>query len=530
MYDYIIVGAGSAGCVLANRLSEDGTSQVLLLEAGKPDKRREIHIPTGAIRLLKTEYDWAYETEPQPHLHNRRLYWPRGKTLGGSSSINAMIYIRGHPRDYDRWAALGNEGWSFTEVLPYFKRSEDQQRGASAYHAQGGFLAVSDPRHPNILSQAFVHGAMSLGMPYNGDFNGETLAGVGFYQATIKAGQRHSTATAFLKPALNRPNLTVITEAHVTRLQIADARAIGVEYVRRGRLYQFPARREVLLCGGAINSPQLLLLSGIGPAEQLQALGLPVVVNLPGVGRNLQDHLLVAITYECSRPVSMSNAQSLRNLLLYTLWRRGPLTSNGVEAGGFVRIRDADVPDLQFHAGPFILQAHGFGPVSPFDRHGFTLSPGLLRPRSVGEITLASADPFAPPRIQPNYGADPGDLDVLVEGAKLARAIAQSPAYDPYRGRELTPGPEVVTDADWLNFVRDSAETIYHPVGTCKMGRDPLAVVDPRLRVHGVAGLRVVDASIMPEIIGGNTNAPTIMLAEKAADMIRHAAQAPPVA
>lgn len=520
MYDYIIVGAGSAGCVLAHRLTEDSANRVLLLEAGRPDTRREIHIPTAGIHLLKSDVDWAYETEPQPHLHNRRLYWPRGKTLGGSSSINAMIYIRGHRSDYDGWAALGNEGWSFAEVLPYFKKSQDQQRGASTYHGQGGPLAVSDPRYTNVLSQAFVHGAMSLGMPYNSDFNGETLAGVGLYQTTIKAGRRHSAAAAFLKPILHRPNLTVITQAHVTRLQFAGRRAIGVEYLQRGRLYQVPAHREILLCGGAVNSPQLLLLSGVGPAEQLRAFNIPLIHDLPGVGRHLQDHLLVTVTFECTRPVSLSDAQNARNILLYMLWRRGPLTSNGVEAGGFVKIRAGDAPDLQFHVGPFILQAHGFGPVSPFDRHGFTISPGLLRPRSVGEITLAAPDPLAPPRIQPNYGADPGDLTVLVEGVKLARTIARTPAFDPYRGQELTPGPQVVSDDDLLEFVRDSAETIYHPVGTCKMGRDPLAVVDPQLRVHGLSGLRVVDASIMPEIVGGNTNAPTIMIAEKAADMV----------
>jgi choline dehydrogenase len=517
-YDYVIVGGGSAGCVLANHLSSDRHARVLLLEAGGPDHRKEIHVPAGFPKLFKTALDWNYQTEPQQHLAGRRLYWPRGKVLGGSSSINAMIYIRGAAQDYDGWQAAGNSGWGYADVLPYFMRAENQERGADRWHGVGGPLSVCDLRHVHPLSRAFVEAATEIGLARNNDFNGACQLGVGAFQVNQRGGARHSTAVAYLRPARGRANLTVITGAQATRVVVERDRAIGVEFERAGQRLVARARQEVLLCGGAVNSPQLLLLSGIGPAEQVRALGIPVVADLPGVGENLQDHLVVAVAYECRQAISMATADTLANRLRYLLMRRGPLASNIGEVGGFVRTR-ADLPaaDLQFHFGPAYFLEHGFK--TP-DGHGFTLGPTLLRPRSRGRITLASADPLRAPRIEPNYLADEADLAVLVEGVKLARRIAQAAAFAPYRGDEYCPGTAAQGDDALADFVRQTVETIYHPVGTCKMGTDERAVVDPRLRVRGVWGLRVVDASIMPTIPGGNTNAPVIMIAEKAADMI----------
>ncbi len=519
MYDYIIVGAGSAGCVLANRLSADASATVLLLEAGGSDTQREIHVPAAFSKLFKTPLDWAYETEAQSTLGNRKLYWPRGKVLGGSSSMNAMIYIRGNTRDYDQWAQLGNEGWSFADVLPYFKRAENQEHGASDLHGVGGLLDVCDLRTINALSRAFVDACVELGIARNDDFNDAHQEGAGIYQVTQRNGKRHSTAAGYLRPALKRANLTVHTNAHATRILFEGKRAVGVQYRRDGANTEVRAKREIILCGGAVNSPQLLMLSGIGAADHLKQFGIAVVIDLRGVGRNLQDHLATGALYESTQPITLAGAQSVPNLLNYLVFKRGPLTSNVAEAGAFVRTRpDLPAPDLQFHFAPAYFANHGFDAPTG---HGFTFGPTLLHPESRGQIALHSPDPFAPPSIQPDYLKSEADLHLLIEGVKLSRRLAQTKAFDPYRGAEVRPGADVRDDEALAQFVRESAQTLYHPVGTCKLGNDPSSVVDAQLRVHGVDALRVVDASIMPNIVGGNTNAPTIMIAEKAADMIR---------
>jgi choline dehydrogenase len=519
MYDYVLVGAGSAGCVLACRLTEDPAASVLLLEAGGPDECAEMRVPAAFSRLFKTECDWAYETEEQPHLNGRRLYWPRGKALGGSSAINAMIYIRGHPHDYDRWHDAGNKGWNFAAVLPYFKKAEHQERGPSEYHGIGGPLHVADLRTVNPLSRAFVEAGAEVGLRRNADFNGPELDGVGVYQVTQKRGRRHSAAAAYLQPIRGRPNLTIRTRAHATRIVFDGARASGVRYVAGGREQEAEAAREVILCGGAVNSPQLLLLSGVGPADHLRGLGIPVVADLPGVGQNLQDHLAMGVVYRCKEPITLASAETLGNLLRYIVLRRGPLTSNVAEAGGFMRLyADSVTPDVQFHFGPVFYVNHGF---TTYAGHAFSGGPALLHPQSRGSITLRSADPLKPPAIQPNYLAAEEDLATLVEGVKWIRRLLQARAFDRYRGEELYPGADAHDDAGIADAMRRVAETLYHPVGTCRMGNDPMAVVGSRLQVHGVDGLRVVDASVMPTITSGNTNAPVIMIAERAADWIR---------
>lgn len=519
MYDYIIVGAGSAGCVLANRLTEDLKTTVLLLEAGGADKTQAIHIPATFSKLFKTESDWAYYTEKQPYLNNRELFWPRGKVLGGSSSINAMIYIRGNCCDYDYWHDLGNEGWSWEEVLPYFKKAENQERGASNYHGRGGLLNVADLRYINPLSHTFVEAGIEAGLPKNQDFNGLKQEGVGLYQVTQKNGKRHSTAAAYLKPILRRSNLTVQTRAQVTRLLFEGTRVIGLTYVQNGETHQIQIAKEVILSGGAINSPQLLMLSGIGCAEHLKSLGIPLIVDLPGVGKNLQDHLAVAVTYHCTKPLTLFNANTPKNILKYILFKQGPFTSNVAEAGGFVKTKaDLKIPDVQIHFAPVFFFNHGF--TKP-NGHGFTCGPSLLYPKSKGSITLRSCNPLESPVIQPNYLESEADLQVLVEGIKLTRKILQTRAFDAFRGEEVTPGSQVQQEEELCEFIRNTGQTLYHPVGTCKMGNDAISVVNSRLQVHGVKGLRVVDASIMPSIVGGNTNAPTIMIAEKAADLIK---------
>jgi len=519
-YDYIIIGAGSAGCVLANRLSAGGRHQVLLLEAGGPDKKMEIPIPAAFSKLFKTEVDWNYTTSPQEHLDGRTLYWPRGKMLGGSSSMNAMIYQRGNRLDYDRWAELGNEEWGYADLLPYFKKLENYTPGGDpALHGQGGPVNVANLRDPNPISLAFVQATQELGYARNDDQSGAQQAGFGLYQVTQRGGKRESAATAYLKPALARPNLHVQTHALATRLSFEDQRCTGVVYQQKGEEQTASARREVILCGGAINSPQLLLLSGIGPGAHLQEIGIPLRVDLPGVGQNLRDHLATLVGFHCSQPVTLEKAESLGNLLKYLLFKRGMLTSNVAEAGGFTTILpDSPQPDLQFHFGPTYFVNHGFD--NPKSGQGFSIGPTLVYPKSVGYLALRSADPTDHPLIQPNYLSHPDDMTILVEGCKIARALAHTAALASYLQAEFSPGSQVTGDDDWAAYIRANVETLYHPVGTCKMGTDPMAVVDSRLRVHGVDGLRVVDASVMPTIINANTNTPTMMIGEKGADMI----------
>jgi choline dehydrogenase len=518
-YDYIIVGAGSAGCVLAARLTEDKRVRVLLLEAGAPTRPRESQIPAAFSKLYKTAVDWNYSTEPEPHLHRRRLYWPRGKMLGGSSAINAMIYMRGNALDYDSWKSLGNSGWGFSDVLPYFKKSENQTRGASAYHGTGGPLNVTDLRYVNALTRVFLSAAAELGIPSNPDFNAESQDGVGLYQVTQRKGKRHGAADAYLHSARKRANLSVMTGAHATQVSMEKGRAVGVAYIRNGVSEEARADGETILSGGTINSPQLLLLSGIGPADEIKKVGIPPAQDLAGVGKNLQDHVMVSVGYLCTKPVSLASAESVPNLLKYFLFKRGPLVSNVAEAGIFLRTRrDLVEPDLQLLFGPAYYVNHG---LSPRKEHCFGFGPTLVTPESRGEISLRSANPLEPPAIHANYLSTEGDLQVVIHGVRLSRQLAHSKAFEAYRGDELHPGTDAQTDAEIGEFVRREAETLYHPVGTCKMGNDSMAVVDARLRVRGVEKLRVVDASIMPRIIAGNTNAPTIMVAEKAADMIR---------
>ncbi len=522
MYDYIIVGAGSAGCALANRLTEDPTTTVLLLEAGGPDDAQEIHIPVAFSSLFKSPLDWAYETEEQPHLNNRRLYWPRGKVLGGSSSINAMVYIRGNRRDYDHWSELGNDGWSYEDVLPYFKKAENEERGASEYHGTGGPLNVTDHRTLNPLSHAFVEAGVEVGMPLMNDFNGFEQDGVGFYQVTQRQGLRHSAAVGYVHPILNRPNFTLQTHSLVTGVTFEGTRAVGVTYMQNGEKQQANANKEVILSGGAINSPQLLLLSGIGPADHLKALGIPVVADLPGVGQNLQDHPAIVVLYASTQPITLLHAQSPEHLQDFVDNKMGPLTSNVAEAGAFVRTQaNLSMPDLQYHFTPVYYLNHNF--TIP-EGDGYTIAPCVLHPRSRGYIALRSTNPEEAPIIQPNYFAVEADMQDLIEGVKIARKLGETQAFSPFRDVETHPGPQAQSDEEIAEYIRNHVETLYHPVGTCKMGNDSMAVVDAHLRVRGVEGLRVIDASIMPTVVGGNTNAPTIMIAEKAADLIKGAA------
>jgi len=518
-YDYVIVGAGSAGCVLAARLAEDPRVRVLLLEAGGPATPRESKIPAAFSKLYKTGVDWNYSTEPEPYLNGRRLYWPRGKMLGGSSGINAMIYMRGNVLDYDHWESLGNRGWGYAEVLPYFKKSENQTGGTSAFHGIGGPLNVADPRHVNPLTRAFLSAAGEMGIASNSDFNGARQEGAGLYQVTQKRGQRHSVADAFLKPSVRCKNLSVLTGAHATRLVIEKGRALGIAYVRDGVLEEARADGEVIVCGGTVNSPQLLLLSGIGPPDELERAGISAVHNLPGVGKNLQDHVMVSVGYLCTKTVTLASAESLPNLMRYFLFKRGPLVSNVAEAGIFLRTKsELAEPDLQLLFGPAYYVNHG---LTPRKEHCFGFGPTLITPESRGEISLRSTNPLEPPAIRANYLSTESDMQVIVRGVRLSRQLAHSQAFKSYRGDELHPGAKVQSDDEIVEFVRREAETLYHPVGTCKMGSDSMAVVDARLRLRGIEKLRVADASIMPRIIAGNTNAPTIMIAEKAADMIR---------
>jgi choline dehydrogenase len=518
-YDYIVVGAGSAGCVLAARLTEDLRTRVLLLEAGGAGGAKEIRIPAAFSKLFKTAVDWNYATEPEPHLYNRRLYWPRGKVVGGSSAINAMIYVRGNRADYDSWRELGNTGWGFAEVLPYFKKSENQERGASEFHGVGGPVNVADPRYVNPLTRAFLAAAEEIGIAGNPDFNGEVQDGAALYQVTQKNGARWSAADGFLQPARGRSNLTLITGAHATRVLMEKKRAVGVAFLRDGVADQARADGEVILSGGTVNSPQLLLQSGIGPADELKAVGISAIHDLPGVGKNLQDHPMVSVGYFCTQKISLDGAETLGNFLRWLLWKNGPLASNVAEAGLFLRTRvGLTVPDLQLLFGPAYYRGHG---LVRRKEHCFGFGPTLITPESRGEISLRSANPLDAPAIRANYLATVADLRTMIAGVRLARRLAHAKAFDAFRGEELHPGAAQESDAEISNFLRNELETLYHPVGTCQMGNDALAVVDARLRVHGIEKLRVVDASIMPRVPAGNTNAPVIMIAEKAADMIR---------
>ena len=526
MYDFIIVGAGSAGCVLANRLSSDPSLKVCLIEAGPKDSSPVVHVPLGIIGMMHSKkMNWRYYTDNEPNLQSRKLFWPRGKTLGGSSSSNAMCYIRGHASDYDEWAALGNQGWSYDEVLPYFRKSEAQERGGDAYHGAEGPLHVSDLRINNPLSDAFLKAAEQAGHHITTDFNGKEQEGVGYYQVTQKNGQRCSSAVAYLRPAEQHSNLTVITEATTTKVLIKNGKATGVEYLKGGQQYQVMASKEVILSGGAINSPQLLMLSGVGDQQELEAHGVEVKHHLPGVGKNLQDHLdVLVVTRERTfhsvgfSPVALTRA--IKGIFDYLLFRKGNFTTNIAEAGGFAKTSpELDKPDVQFHFSPCYLDNHGLN-LWQTVKHGYSLHACNLRPKSRGSLGLVSADPLEPPRITANYLSHPEDITVMLKAIKLSRKILKQTGFDHYRGKEVFPGKEVQTDEQLEAFIRRKAESIYHPVGTCKMGHDDLAVVDDRLRVHGVKGLRVVDASIMPTLVGGNTNAPTIMIGEKAADMI----------
>jgi choline dehydrogenase-like flavoprotein len=520
-FDVVVVGAGSAGCTLAGRLSEDPHLSVLVLEAGGSDDVLEVRIPAALYKVWRTRRDWNYTTEPQPGLGGRRLFWPRGKLLGGSSSINAMIYIRGAAADYDEWAkATGDPSWSYEHVLPLFRRSEDNARGADAWHGVGGPLRVEDLRSPHPWSRAAVQSAVAAGHPRNDDFNGARQEGAGLYQVTQRRGRRWSAADAYLTPALGRPNLTVRTGAQATRVLVEGGRATGVEYLAGGRRHTVRAAREVVLAGGAVNSPQLLLLSGIGPAGHLREVGVDVVHDLPGVGARLQDHPLVPVVWHVRSGRSLFRAESPSGYARWFGARRGPLTSNLAEAGLFARSAPGLAePDLQYHFLPvkFWRQAE----VDP-DVDAFTAATVLVHVRSEGSVRLRSADPTWAPAVDAGYLTDERDTEALVGGVEQARDLASGGPLAAVLAEEWSPGGTVRGRADLRRSVRETLESLYHPVGSCRMGAadDEAAVVDPQLRVRGVEGLRVVDASVMPTLVRGNTNAPTIMVAERAADLI----------
>jgi choline dehydrogenase len=527
VYDYVIVGAGSAGCVLAARLSENPATRVLLLEAGPPDDADEIHIPAAINLLFQSTYDWNYQTTPQERAAGRSIYWPRGRTLGGSSSINAMIYIRGNRYDYDTWRDdYGCEGWGYTELLPYFLRAESNSRGASAFHGADGPLSVQDPKYKSALTSAFVDSARQAGLEANDDFNGRKQDGVGFYQVTQRGGRRWSAADAYLHPAADRPNLTVVTDALVTGIALTGLRAVGVHYLQRGVAETARAENEVILACGAVGSPQLLMLSGIGPADHLRSHDIAVMADLPGVGANLSDHPMVAAMWHTPKSRGLWEQAGARNLARWQLMHSGPLTTNVAESGGFSRSEEGlPAPDIQWHALPTPYQDGGL--TDPSIR-ALSLLVTLVAVGSRGRIRLRSADPRHKPLIDPAYLSHGPDIDPLVAGVQMAREFAAARPMAKICKSELAPGDGIRTDTDIRDFVRHNLTTIYHPVGTCAMGGDSklaasrlASVVDPELRVKGIDGLRVVDASVMPTVPRGNTNAPTIAIAEKAADLIQ---------
>jgi choline dehydrogenase len=526
VYDYVIAGAGSAGCVLAARLTENPATRVLLLEAGPPDDADEIHIPAALNLLFKSTYDWDYQTVPQERADGRSIYWPRGRTLGGSSSINAMIYIRGSRHDYDSWRDdYGCEGWGYADLLPYFLRAEDNSRGASAFHGAGGPLSVQDPRYKSALATAFVEAARRAGMEATEDFNGPRQDGAGFYQLTQRGGRRWSAADAYLHPAAGRPNLTVQTDALVTGVVIEGGRAAGLRYLHRGSQEVARAEAEVILAAGAIGSPQLLMLSGIGPAEQLREHGIAVLADSPGVGANLSDHPIVTAMWSTPKVRGLAERAGPRNLLRWQLLHSGPMTTNVAEAGGFSRTDPALIaPDIQWHVLPVPYQQGGLADAT---MRAMSVLITLVAVGSRGTVRLRSSDPRHKPAIDPAYLADGSDIDPLVKAIRMAREFAAVRPLSKACKAELAPGPDVRTDAELREFIRSDISTIYHPVGTCAMGGDSrlaasklTSVLDPELRVRGVDGLRVVDASVMPTVPRGNTNAPVIAIAERAADLI----------
>ena len=523
-FDYIIVGAGSAGCVLANRLTASGRDRVLLLEAGGPDRNIWIHIPLGYGKLFSNaKVNWLYKTEPEPELNNRQVIQPRGKVLGGSSSINGLLYIRGQHEDFDHWRQLGNAGWAFADVLPYFRRAEDQERGADALHGAGGHLKVSDVCEPHPLCEAFIEAAQQSGFPRNDDFNGPTQEGAGYFQLTARNGRRWSTAVGYLKEARRRPNLTVVANALATRVLFSGKRAIGVEYRQGETTHTAYADGEVILSGGAFNSPQLLQLSGVGPAKLLREHGIAVIADVPGIGADLQDHLQIRMQYRCTEPITMNDViNNWRHRyaagLRYLLSRKGLLTIGAGYAGAFLRTRpELATPDVQIHFLIFSAEAAG---ATLHNFPGFMTSVCQLRPESRGFVRIKSSDPSVPPAIQMRYLSARADCDCAVDGLKLLRRVMDQPVMRRYIAEERAPGEQCTSDADLLAFARDTGTTVYHPTSTCRMGSDAGAVVDERLRVRGFERLRVVDASIMPTVVSGNTNAATVMIGEKGADMI----------